>query len=195
MRFWQKFGRRRYEDAAHALYTSLVAQSREHAFYARGGVPDSLDGRFDMIALHTYLVIRQLSREDASREERELGQALFDLMFADMDRNLREIGVGDLGVGRKIREMVSAFYGRVEAYEQGLADCAPEGMPNAVLTEAVRRNIYRGAAPDDGQVRQMAEYIVAAATHLGTQDSAELLRGKVSFCAAPQFDGLAWVND
>ncbi|WP_374466727.1 ubiquinol-cytochrome C chaperone family protein, partial [Ferrovibrio sp.] len=92
-----------------ALYRAIVAQSRQAGFYREHGVPDSLDGRFDMIVLHSFLVMRRLRRIGAAAEP--LSQQLFDLMFADMDSNLREIGVGDLSVGKKVKAMAQAFYG------------------------------------------------------------------------------------
>lgn len=192
MAFWQKFGRKRYEDAAHGLYSALVVQARAPAFYALGGVPDSVDGRFDMIALHTFLVVRRLSGADATPDEAGLSQALFDLMFADMDRNLREMGVGDLGVGKKIRVMVSAFYGRAKAYEDGLAASVSD-VPD-LLVDALRRNLYRGTPPSEWQIEQVASYMRNVVDRLAAQDSAALLRGEVIFCAAPSFDATETAN-
>src|SRR5579885_2019728 len=102
------------KPAAAALYRAVVAQARAPAFYVAYGVPDTLDGRFDLIALHMFLVLHRLKSDtDAST----VSQALFDIMFDDMDRSLREMGVGDLGVGRRVRAMAEALYGRMAAYE------------------------------------------------------------------------------
>ena len=97
-------GNRRHERAAHALYGAIVAAAREPAFYDRLGVPDTMDGRFGMIGLHAALVMRRL--RTAGPEGQPLAQALFDLMFADLDRNLREAGVGDLSVGRHVKGLL-----------------------------------------------------------------------------------------
>ena len=186
--FFRKFLRqKRHEAASHKLYLKLVGQSRMQGFYASGGVPDTVDGRFDLIALHTFLIIRRLSGSDASEKEHELAQVLFDLMFADMDRNLREMGVGDLGVGRKVRDMVSAFYGRAEAYEKAL-QAAPQDNADdkgGVLAAALRRNLYRDANPDDQQLAKMAGYVLKQVGLLNELTGDALLSGEVRFHPAP----------
>src|ERR1041385_4793859 len=125
---------------AEALYLGLVRQARQPAFYARCGVPDSVDGRFDMITLHMALLLLRLKAEGPAAAD--LGQALFDTLFADMDRSLREMGVGDLGVGKRVKEMGKAVYGRLAAYEAGLA-----GAPGE-LEAALTRNLYGTVTPD-----------------------------------------------
>ena len=116
------FGRRRQaaaaRDAARALYKTAVARARDPVFYARYAVPDSLDGRFDMIALHVFLVLHRLKQE--GDPTKALAQILFDTMFADMDESLRELGVGDLSVGRRVKTMAEALYGRIAAYQAAL---------------------------------------------------------------------------
>lgn len=186
MLFRKFFRQKRHETASHKLYLKLVGQARMPGFYAAGGVPDTVDGRFDLIALHTFLIIRRLSGSDASEKEHELAQVLFDLMFADMDRNLREMGVGDLGVGRKVRDMVSAFYGRAEAYEKALQDMdkSPENTTEA-LVAALRRNLYRDASPDDQQVRKMAGYVQKLVRRLSEQTAEAFLRGDIRFASIP----------
>ena len=88
-------------------YTAIMAQARKPDHYGAGGVPDSFDGRFDMLAIHVHLVLRRLRSEGVARDD--IGQALFDMFFRDMDQAMREAGVGDLGVGKKIRKMAQAF--------------------------------------------------------------------------------------
>src|SRR5690242_9073061 len=92
------------EATVRALYGAIVAQARAPAFYMNYGVPDTLDGRFELLVLHAFLYFRRLKREPAA-EAGEAGQAVFDLMFLDMDRSLRELGVGDLSVPKKIKRM------------------------------------------------------------------------------------------
>lgn len=175
------FRRRRHERGAEALYLAVVAQSRLPVFYAALGVPDTVDGRFDMIALHAFLLLRRLKGEPAAAE---LAQAVFDLMFADMDRNLREMGVGDLTVGKRVKTMAKAFYGRIAAYDAGLDAADP-----AVLREALRRNLLRGTAPDDAALAALAAYVRSQAAALGRQPLDDLLGGAVAF--APPAAGLA----
>ena len=98
----------RHERAGFALYTAAVAAARDPSFYATLLVPDTLDGRFDLVALHAFLLIHRL--RSASRPD--LSQAVFDAMFSDMDNNLRELGVSDLRVGKRVRAMWEAFHGR-----------------------------------------------------------------------------------
>jgi cytochrome b pre-mRNA-processing protein 3 len=125
---------------AKALYAALVAQARRPEFYARLGVPDSLDGRFEMVALHMFIVLRRLKASPA--QSSGLAQALVDLFVEDMDASLREMGAGDLGVGRRVKRMAQALYGRIAAYEKGLAG------PEELLIEALRRNLYATARGD-----------------------------------------------
>ena len=109
--------RGRYERVGFELYGAAVAAARDPFLYTALRVPDTLDGRFDMIGLHTFLLIQRLKREPAPGPA--LAQAVFDAMFSDMDINLREMGVGDLSVGRKVRVMWEAFHGRAAAYADG----------------------------------------------------------------------------
>src|SRR5262245_48094906 len=96
------------------LYAAAIAQARQPVFYAGLRVPDTVDGRFELVALHVFLILQRLKSEP---EATPFAQALFDTMFADMDRNLREMGVGDLSVGKKVKAMAQGLYGRIAAYE------------------------------------------------------------------------------
>ena len=165
---------------ANALYNTLVAQSRQPGFYLAGGVPDTLDGRFDMIVLHAFLVMRRL--RDGGPAGETLSQALFDEMFSDMDRSLREMGVGDMGIGRRVRAMGKAFLGRVKAYEEGLE------QGGTALEEALERNLYRSGPPPAGAVDRMAAYVRREMTALKAQPLAALMAGEVVFGAPPQGD-------
>lgn len=163
--------------AAGRLYTALVAQAREPAFYREGQVPDSLDGRFELITLHAFLVLRRLRVEGSGGTR--LAQLLFDRMFVDMDESLREIGVGDLSVGKRVKAMAKAFYGRASAYEAALADSAVEP-----LEEALARNLYGTLPNRQGlPLAAMGRYLRQAAAEIATQPDALLLEGRVSFPA------------
>ena len=129
------FGRGRTERSGYQLYSAAVAAARQPYFYADLGVPDTLDGRFDMVGLHVFLLIRRLSSDPSATA---LSQSLFDAMFNDMDVNLREMGVGDLSVGRKVRAMWEALHGRSNAYSQAM-QIGPEA-----LAEALERNVWQG---------------------------------------------------
>src|SRR6476660_9122950 len=100
-----------------ALYGAIVAQARNPGLYADLAVPDTVTGRFEMVILHSALVLRHLRADDAAKA---VAQEVFDLFCADMDRSLRELGVGDLAVGKRMREMAGIFYGRADAYDNAL---------------------------------------------------------------------------
>ncbi len=120
--------RGRQERAGFRLYAAAVAAARDPFLYRSLGVADTVDGRFDLVCLHAYLLVRRLQRE--AEPGPALAQAVFDAMFSDMDVSLREMGVGDLSVGRRVRAMWEAFNGRVLAYE------AAQAADNAALTAA-----------------------------------------------------------
>lgn len=179
------FGRRRRRERAVAqrLYGAVVRQARSPSFYAGGGVPDTVDGRFEMVVLHAWLVIGRLTA--GGDEAGRIAQRLFDAMIADMDRSLREMGVGDLGVGRKVKAMAEAYYGRSRAYDSALAAGAAD------LSGALRRNVF-GTVPPDGGTRGaadgMARYVGAALRDLREQPVEEIARGHVRFVDYPAPD-------
>lgn len=170
----------RAADRAAALYAAAVRQARAPAFYGADRAPDSVEGRVEGILLHVFLLVRRLSGPDG---EPELAQALFDAFFDDMDAALREIGVGDLVVGKKIKKMGEAFYGRAKAYGEAI-----ESKDDAALREAVARNLLLEAAPDAACVgpaqsaARLAAYVRAADAALGAQAVAALVGD-----AAPAF--------
>ena len=170
-------GRARRKAVARSLYEAVVARSREPAFYRELGVPDTVDGRFDMVALHAALVLRRL-KADRGRSA-DLAQAFFDVMFVDMDENLRELGVGDLSVGRKVKDMIRAFYGRLAAYEAGLAGTEEE------LAAALRRNLYRGVAAEEAGLLTMAAYVRRQADALEALEVDRILGGELAFAPIP----------
>ena len=170
----QLFRRSRGRAVAAALYDSIVAQSRRPEFYAHCGVPDTVDGRFDMIVLHAFLVLRRLKDR-----HRDTAQALLETIFDDMDSSLREMGAGDLGVGRRVKAMATALYGRIAAYEDALDGEA------AALDEALGRNLYGTVAPDPGALAAMASYVRAEAASVDRQPLEDIARGEVSFGRPP----------
>jgi cytochrome b pre-mRNA-processing protein 3 len=161
-----------------ALYGVIVAQARHPIFYQQLGVPDTANGRLEMIVLHAVLVLGRLDAEPAFRP---LGQALFDHFCSDMDANLREMGVGDMAVPRKMKAIGEAFYGRKRAYEAALA--APAlGEPGLdELAAALTRNVYTDATATDAGVRQLAAYMRETVRALSAIDSAALARGELAF--------------
>jgi cytochrome b pre-mRNA-processing protein 3 len=166
--------RRRRERVAFDLYAAVVEAARRPEFYTGLGVPDSVDGRFDLIVLHAHLAMRRLVGVPGE-EAKALSQALFDLMFADMDHNLREMGVSDLGVGNKVKDMAKAFFGRAAAYDHALA------ADEAALRAALERNLYGTVAATPQHVAGMAAYVRRQLAHVEHQDAVALLEGRLDF--------------
>lgn len=165
------------------LYMDVVEAARRPVFFDEGGVPDSVAGRFDMIVLHAFLVFRRLKSGDEGA--RAFAQALFDHMFADIDYNLRELGVGDLSVGKKVKAMASDFYGRVSVYEQAL-----DAADDAALVQVLQRNLYDGEDPGPGRtgpIQAMAAYMKREDSALAARPIDGLLAGTVTFGPPPAF--------
>lgn len=176
---WKRFfGRRERGDVAYALYNALVAQARSPGLYLHAGVPDTLEGRYEMVMLHAFLLLRRLKA--LGEPARELGQRVFDVLFDDMDQTLREMGVGDLSVGKKIKGLAAAFYGRIAAYDEGLA--AADGT---VLEQALTRNVFAAAAPRPEEVAALADYVRASDEALAGQGAEGLMAGTVRFASEP----------
>jgi cytochrome b pre-mRNA-processing protein 3 len=171
------FRRKSTRDAAALAYASVVAQARRRDFFTGCGVPDTIDGRFELICLHGFLYLHRLKTERPGSAA--LAQDFFDLMFADLDRSLREMGAGDLSVGREVKQMAQSFYGRIAAYERGLAGADGE------LAAALARNLYGTAAASPDTLSAVAAYLRREADALRAQPSAELLAGRVRFGAPP----------
>lgn len=181
-------------DAADAarLHAAIVAAARRPALYAALGVPDSLDGRFEAVALHAWLALRRLRAapdDPARRAERALAQGLIDALMRDFDRSLREMGAGDLGVGRRVKDMAKGLNGRIAAYDAGLdapaAGAPAAGAPDA-LEAALRRNLYGTvAAPDPRAVAAVAAYVRGAAAALAHCSVASLGSGDLPLPALP----------
>ena len=172
---WKRiFGRTDREQEAYAIYAALVSQARKPALYLDGGVPDTLEGRFEMLALHAFLVLRRLRKvaETEAEASKELGQKVFDILFDDMDQTLREIGISDLKVGKEIKGMASAFYGRIGAYDEGLD--SPE---SDALQTALTRNVYAGVAPDGAVLALMSAYVRRFDAALTAVSTASMLEG------------------
>ncbi|HEX5325253.1 MAG TPA: ubiquinol-cytochrome C chaperone family protein [Acetobacteraceae bacterium] len=140
-------------------------------------MPDTLDGRFDMVGLYAFLLIERLRL--APEPGPALAQAVFDAMFSDMDVNLREMGVGDLSVGKKVKAMWEAFHGRATVYAAALADTA-----TPALEAAIARNVWRGANPPPGAAGSLARLVRNEHAHLRRQQLAILAQGEVRFLAA-----------
>ena len=153
------------------LFASLSARAREPFFFRNLHVPDTIDGRFDLLTLHAWLVLERLGDD----EDRELSQELINAIFVQFDESLRDLGVGDIGIGHRVKKMAGAFYGRLKAY--GEAADADE------LASAILRNVYRG----DGRAANSAAALAAyAANARETLRTASAAGGSLDFGPIPE---------
>ena len=156
----------RKPDPANSLYEAIVAAARQEKFYAEMGVPDTLDGRFDMMVLNLFLVLDRLKGQSEAFRQR-----LTNIFFQDMDRTLREMGVGDLSVAKKIRPMAEAYHGRIQAYS-----LAGEQGDDAML-EALKRNVY--VSVEAAEAKQLLTWTKEAKAQLLSQETNAILSGKL----------------
>lgn len=175
------FRRSPLDIAARNAYIASVEQARQPAFYDALSVPDSPIGRFDVIALHCFLVLHRLKGEEAAQP---FSECYCEILFDDMDRNLREMGVGDLSVGKKIRKMAEGFFGRVSAYERALE------AGDAALMAALQRNLYAYESPGQQALERLADYVHRSVAQLAKQDTAALTGGQIDF--APVKTEMGW---
>ena len=123
------------------FYNNIVNLARNPVLYKNGGIPDTIDGRFELIVLHIHFFIKKLLEND--HKEKEFAQNLIDFMIRDFDFSLREMGVGDLSVGKKVKHMVSSYYGRVKVYDENISDF------NGNFVIALKNNLYGTVATND----------------------------------------------
>jgi cytochrome b pre-mRNA-processing protein 3 len=169
------FGRRRNVNrvVADRLYEQIVAAARQPAFYSDWGVADTPLGRFEMLSLHMFLFLHRTRRDAAPLGD--LAQQITDDFFTDVDHSLRELGIGDLGVPKRMKKLAKMFYGRAMAYGE-----AVDAKDAAALAEALRRNVRPDAA-EWPQAPLLAAYVLEADAALAAQDAGEILAGRVEF--------------
>ena len=170
MSFFSKiFSKDKPNNGMRPLYQAIVREGREIAWYEKGQVPDSIDGRFDMIAAIFSLVMIRLEKEE------EAGQDvawLTEIFITDMEGQLRQIGIGDMVVGKHVGRMMGALGGRVGAYRDALEK-------GADLEDAILRNIFRGEKPDDAALAYLAQRLSAYHMALQDCDSGEIIAGHI----------------
>jgi cytochrome b pre-mRNA-processing protein 3 len=165
-------------EVAERVYRDLVKQARTPSFYRDLGVPDTPEGRFEMVGLHVALVVRRL--RGAGAPGRALTQELVDLLFADVDEGLRHIGIGDLSMGKHVKRLAGYFYARLRALDEAL-----DAVPVAPLAPMLRTNVYHNASPGQHQLTALASYLLAADAALRVQPSARVLAGDIAW-ASPE---------
>jgi cytochrome b pre-mRNA-processing protein 3 len=176
--FFHRFRRR---GAVMSVYNRIVERARDPIFFVEWGVPDTLDGRFEMLAMHAFLVLNRLKADPEITED--FAQDLFDTMFADLDRGLREMGATDIGVGRHVKLMARGLYGRLVAYERGL------NADDDALEDALRRNLYGTIDSKPAQLQTAKLYLRRQVAALKNVPVANFVAGEVPFAARGDKDG------
>ncbi|WP_187970502.1 ubiquinol-cytochrome C chaperone family protein [Aquibium microcysteis] len=158
-----------------SLYERIVAAARQPAFYSQWNVPDSPLGRFEMLSLHMFLFLHRCRRDEPAL--REIAQQLTDEFFTDVDHSLRELGIGDTGVPKRMKKLARMFYGRAQAYGE-----AVDAGDHAALARALARNVMPEAA-DWAEAPLLAAYVMEAHSGLSAQPSEEIAAGRLAFPA------------
>ena len=168
------FGRNRLASQAvvMATYETIVAAARQPRYFAEWTVPDTALGRFESLSLHMILFLRRT--KDATPELQGLGQEVVEEFFKDVDHSLRELGIGDAGVPKRMKKLARMFYGRAETYDSAIAADGSE-----FLAEALRRNIRPESEAWDGAL-PFSRHVLALWHHLESQDDAAIASGKLS---------------
>lgn len=161
------------QTSVEKLYYDVLEASRQPVFYLDYDVADTFDGRFDMLCLMMSLMMARLKQ--AQPENKEFSQDLFDAMFRDVDLTLREMGAGDIGVGKRVKKMSEAFLGRLTAYDKGLA-----AQDVSVLAPAIARNVYRRDEQADID-NKLAAYALELYGQLEKAADADLFAGAPVF--------------
>ena len=149
------FGRSASQNELRALYAAIIGEARAPHWYREGAVPDTLDGRFDMVAAVLSLVLLRMEALNAAQDSARLAEIFVD----DMDGQLRQIGIGDLVVGKHIGRMMSALGGRLGAYRAAMGGEMP-------LEEVLERNLYRGEVPNGAALRHVTASLRAFAERI-----------------------------
>lgn len=163
------FSRNRITAPERTVYDLIVAQARQPFLYADLLVPDTLDGRYDMIIIHADAVMCHMQQGNLA--DKEFAQALIDEVFRDMDRSLREMGVGDMGVGKRIKKMATVYYGRASAY----ATARGQGEPAMVASLA--RNVYAGDSKLEPQAVRLSAYVAMLHDAIKAQERTTIRNG------------------
>ncbi|MEP2987804.1 MAG: ubiquinol-cytochrome C chaperone family protein [Parasphingorhabdus sp.] len=151
------------------LYDSIIGEGRRLFWYEEGAVPDSIDGRFDMIAAIFVLVLIRLERDETANQQ---ASWLTELFITDMDGQLRQIGIGDMVVGKHVKRMMGALGGRIGAYRESIDDTVK-------LVKALNRNLYRGEEPSAESAEFVATHLQQFHTDLTDISTAEILSGTI----------------
>ena len=147
----------KYKKITPEIYQNIIERSRSKFFYLTMDIEDNFESRFDIIILHSFIIFYYL--KNVSSNEKELSQLLFDFMFEDFDNNLREMGFGDIAVNKKMKIFITAFYGRIANYSQGV-DQILKRKDDEILNKALLNNIYKGKDSCLPYIKLFKQYII-----------------------------------
>lgn len=157
-----------------SLYETLTAAGRRPVFYEAMNVPDTVMGRFEMLAVHVILLLRRTAKGDMAVQA--IGQDIVDEFFTDIDHSIRELGIGDISVPKKMKKFARMFYGRMNAYDEAII-----ANDEKALADALCRNIHPGGTPEGAAMSGLAAYLLAADRRLANLDDASIARGDLVF--------------
>lgn len=172
-----KFFNRRRENASlvERIYEQIVSQARQPAYYSHYGGTDTVLGRFEVLALRMVLVVRRMQSGSASLSA--MSQDLTDRFFQDIDHSMRELGIGDRGIPRRMKTFAGLFYGRAKAYGGAL-----DAGDGEAMTAALRRNFYGVSQEGSLGAPLLSDHVFASAKRLQAQQDSQLLQAQLDFC-------------
>lgn len=173
--FTQLLAKSSARKGAERLYAAAASQARTEVLYARMGTPDTVEGRFELLTLHVILLIDRL--KDGGSEAGAVRQLLFDIYVSNLDGALREMGVGDLAVGKRMRELGEAFYGRARSCEAAFGALPDTGL----LEEVLGRTVFAGA--QDARPAALADYVRRCRLSLAAAEVPAVIAGAPAWAA------------
>lgn len=173
--FPNPFKTRREYNAAHKLYTATIVAARDPWLFNDCGVPDTPEGRFEVLTLMAFLVLRQLKDIDGAEN---LAQSYFDIMFEDIEANLREMGVGETTLAKRMKKLAGSFYGRIKTYDEAISSSAPE-----TWRSTIKRYLFSDTQVSENILTVTADYAREIGQNIAAQSTSELLSGRIVFDA------------
>lgn len=167
------------QPAPQHIYGSLMTHSRSATFFTDYGIPDSVMGRFDVLSLHIYLLARRL-REEGSPISQDLSQEVFDLYVSDVERALRELGIGDTSVPKKKKKMIRSFYGQIDDFDEAI-----NKSDKATIIEKIKNRYLSETENPNPEI--LCEYMLATEAHLKAQEMKSVLSGEVTWLQPESF--------
>ena len=168
------FKKNKYETVPNDIYQKIVNISRNKIFYTKYNVPDTIDGRFDMLVLITIIVVHRLSK--IKNEGSELSQKIFDIVFKDLDYSLRELGAGDVSVANNMKKLISSYMGRQKIYLKAF-----KNDDEKLLVIAFKNNIFRNNDQKENLILLLSKNIFKINKKLDLIDDKKMLNGDFEF--------------